>query len=875
MNKIFHRLNIIKNATQAPILVFVFILALACLATFPAVLNLTGALIGYYQGDSYEMMWVIWWLKHALFNSTLSVAKIPLLFYPQGITLPLLNTQIGAHLLALPFAALYNVVSAYNITMIVSLALSGTTAYFLGMALTGNRLASAMCGLVWAFSPNKMGHALSGHLYQVAVFWLPLYVLYLLRAFNKPSLISGVIAGFMAVLVASVHSVHVVYFLLPLTIIMLARDWTQKTPNYWSRDRVVALGSSLSIFLVFLGPVYIPVFSQAIRGGMEYMPVTGTVGFSVDLMSFFLPAPENPLLLLLPELRELSGRVNVTYNESIAYLGIVPVGLACLGVYKNYRVLTQWLVLGATTMLLSLGPLLKFGGNVVETQIDKISTPIVLPYALLANLPFFQWSRAPARIHATTHLVLVVLVAYGAAMLLEKIRIKWYRIGITCLLSTTIFLEYLVVFPFPLIGTESSNVHAVVNTGPGAVLPLPVTNGTATEALFGQTVNGRPIIGGRLLRDMPKSNTIQRFLEEIVLGTELVTQDIVAVPDNNQRKVVLRSYDAGWVTYYTPDGDVGLKIPNSLETLMGTPISTSDKVALFAVGNESNKNEHLDVVYALGANWHPVEYWNNIPTRWFYGNGELYIYSSLGKETTLSMTLIPELKLHVVAVKINGDLVMEISAGDWLQFQTPPFTLNAGLNVVELVDLSGPRTYVGDLRCAGGTPLSGVFVEDLECDPSVSDTRLVSVGVQNIELLPKQMSKPIQALFGKNIKLLDSYWQTDLEVGKPLRVTLYWSAEEPMTADWTNFIHVRGPDNQMLSGLDRQPMGGSLPTSDWSPGQVVAYTLVVPIPDDTPTGKYTIDVGWYQWPSLNRIPAESLTFLVEHNLLTLGEVILR
>ena len=876
MNNILHRLNTIKNITQIPLLVFVCMLMLACLATYPAVLNLADALIGYQQGDSYEMMWIIWWLKKSLFSTTLAVATIPLLFHPQGITLSLLNTQIGAHLLALPFAVLYDVVSAYNITMILSLALSGIAAYFLGISLTGNRLASVMCGLVWAFSPNKMGHALGGHLYQVAVFWLPLYVLYLLRALSQPSLRSGVVTGFFAVLVASVHSVHAAYFLLPLTIIMLARDWTQKAPNYWSRDRLVAFGSSLAVFLIFLGPAYISVFVQAIRGEVEYMPATGLVGFSVDLMSFFLPAPDNPLLLVLPALRELSGRVNVTYNESIAYLGIVPVVLACLGAYKNYRALTQWLLLGATTMVLSLGPLLKFGGRVVETQIDKISIPIVLPYALLANLPFFQWSRTPARLHATTHLVLAVLVAYGAAMLLEKIRIKWHRIGITCLLSTIIFLEYLVVFPFPLIGTESGKIHAMVNTGgPGAVLPLPVTNGAATEALFGQTINERPIIGGRLFRDMPKRNTTQRFLQEIVLGTELVTQDIVAVPDNNQRKDVLRSYDAAWVTYHTPDGDVGLQTPKSLEALLGAPIAASDNIALFAVGKESDKSEHSDLVYALGANWHPVEYWNNIPTRWFYGNGELYIYSSLDQETTLSMTLVPELKLHVVAVKVNGDLVIEISTGDWLQFQTPPFPLNAGLNVVELVDLSGPRAYVGDLRCAGGTPLSGAFVEKPECDPGISGTRLVSVGVQNLELIPKQALKPIQAQFGNNIKLLQAYWQTDLDAGKPLRVTLYWSAEKRMANDWTNFVHVRGPDDQIVSGLDQQPMGGSLPTHDWSPGQVVAYTLVVPIPDDVPAGKYTIDVGWYQWPSLDRMPAESQMFLVDHNLLTLGEVIVR
>jgi hypothetical protein len=239
------------------------------------------------------------------------------------------------------------------------------------------------------------------------------------------------------------------------------------------------------------------------------------------------------------------------------------------------------------------------------------------------------------------------------------------------------------------------------------------------------------------------------------------------------------------------------------------------------------------------------------------------------------MTLIPELKLHVVAVKVNGGLVMEVAAGDWLQFQTPSFWLNAGLNIIELVDLTGSRAYVGDLRCSGGTPLSGVFVDNIKCDPSMSDTRLVSVGVQNLELISKHVPKPTQAQFGNNIILLESYWQRDLEAGKPLRLTLYWRAEYPITTDWTNFVHVRGPDNQVVSGIDQQPMGGSLPTTDWSPGQVIAYSLVVPIPDYASAGKYTIDIGWYQWPSLDRMHTESSTLPVNHNLLTLGEVILR
>ena len=96
-----------------------------------------------------------------------------------------------------------------------------------------------------------------------------------------------------------------------------------------------------------------------------------------------------------------------------------------------------------------------------------------------------------------------------------------------------------------------------------------------------------------------------------------------------------------------------------------------------------------------------------------------------------------------------------------------------------------------------------------------------------------------------------------------------------MNTNWTNFVNIRGPDNQIVSGVDQQPMVGGFPTERSSPGQIVAYTIVVPIPEDTLTGKHTIDVGWYQWPSLERMRVESEILSSQNNLLTLGEFTVR
>ena len=853
------------------LLSFCTFLLLAVVATFPAVVKISSALIGTPEGDSYEMMWLIWWLRRALFDGGLSATNIPVLLHPEGLSFPLLRTQMGAQLLSLPVAFLASPTIAFNLTMIASLALSGLTAYWLGVALTGSRLAGALCGLVWAFFPNKMGHALGGHLYQVAVFWLPLYGLSLWRMLARPSVRRGLVTGLSAVLVATVHSVHVVYFLIPLTIALLAADWMQRRPPYWNRQRVGAFGSATLLAVAALMPLYWPVFGQAARGELGFMAVGGAVGFSIDLASFFVPAPENPLLRMLPAAQEFSRRINVTFNESIAYLGVLPAFLAGIAVWRGGRAVRRWAVLGGTTALLSLGPLLKFGGRVVELQVDNISNAILLPYALLLNLPFMEWSRAPARMHAATHFALAVLVAYGSAVLLARVRSRAHRFAVTTVLGALIFLEYMVVWPFPLASTDAGEASEVVRANPGVVLPLPATaRATARESLLAQTVHGQPIIGGRFLRDMPARTHAQRFLHQALLHEDAFGADILPTVHPHERLQLLRDFHVGWVAYHYVGGDADGRARAALLALLGPPASSSDSLALYAVPPGDDGRD--DMVYALGENWYGPEDWGGLPARWFHGNGELFVYSPTEHEAQLRFTLIPELEPHSIAVKVNGGQVAEFLNGDWLPFVTDPFSLQRGLNVIEMVDLHGARMYVGDLRCVGGTPLSGVFTAEMQCESGRSVGRPISAGVQEVQLLPATAAASPQALFGDRVSLLQSHWQPSIVPGDVLRLTQYWRAERQIDAEWTAFVHVLLPDGSLVAGLDQQPMKGRAPTTTWSPGQVVAYTVSIPLPVPATTGEYHIAVGWYQWPGLERLPAQSDSLPVVDRVVNLGTV---
>jgi hypothetical protein len=119
--------------------------------------------------------------------------------------------------------------------------------------------------------------------------------------------------------------------------------------------------------------------------------------------------------------------------------------------------------------------------------------------------------------------------------------------------------------------------------------------------------------------------------------------------------------------------------------------------------------------------------------------------------------------------------------------------------------------------------------------------------------------------FGPGLRLL-GYEISNAEAGPSDSVlfTLYWKAEAPLPEDVTAFLHVGTglADSRFLVGRDGPPCQGFYPTSRWRVGQVVPDRFAVIIPPDAPPGRYPIAVGWYRFPSLQRLPllaaAESL-----------------
>jgi hypothetical protein len=134
-----------------------FLGGVAVLWTFPLVTNLSTHMPGGGAGDNVAFLWKFWWMRTAI-DRGLDFSRTSHLFAPAGVDLTLhthtaLNAFAGATVLvALP------VIAALNVTVLVSVFLSGLATYLLAYKLTARAAAAAIAGLIYAGSPFMSAH---------------------------------------------------------------------------------------------------------------------------------------------------------------------------------------------------------------------------------------------------------------------------------------------------------------------------------------------------------------------------------------------------------------------------------------------------------------------------------------------------------------------------------------------------------------------------------------------------------------------------------------------------------------------------------------------------------------------------------------------
>jgi hypothetical protein len=524
---------------------------LTFILTLPIGLRLSTEVPG--GGDAWQHVWNLWWVKEALLTYHTNPYHTDLLFYPEGANLYFHTLVLTAGLMGIPLQlAGLNLITTYNLILLLSFVIGGYGAYLLCRYLTRNDWASFVGGAVFAFAPYHMAH-MFGHMNLASLQWMPFYVLLLLKAADAPgggkrNIRRGALyaagAGALLALNAYTEWLYAI-FLVMLTGVMVA--WRVLLPSERRAARESHLGwaeSALRLtllvgtFVVLTAPVLLPMLDEA-RKGYAQQPPQEVLFYSADLVSALLPSELHPVWGKAVE-RAVQGIPPYlplkNPSERVLTVGFVALALALFALWRlrRERHVRFWAFTGTLMWLLSLGPVLQVLGR---TEFTAFGVTVPLPYVLVYKLPLLSIMRTPARLTVLVLLALAVLAASALAALMSWAanRDATARSGVPALAGVVavvvpllILFEYLAV-PFPTVppGWNVPIYQRIAQEhGRFAVLELPLR--PFSDYMAYQTIHGKPLVGGYLSRQPPYRLPEENSAVHYVLDTTRLDDPVAA-----------------------------------------------------------------------------------------------------------------------------------------------------------------------------------------------------------------------------------------------------------------------------------------------------------------------------------------------------------
>ncbi len=118
-----------------------------------------------------------------------------------------------------------------------------------------------------------------------------------------------------------------------------------------------------------------------------------------------------------------------------------------------------------------------------------------------------------------------------------------------------------------------------------------------------------------------------------------------------------------------------------------------------------------------------------------------------------------------------------------------------------------------------------------------------------------EIQYPLDMRLGQSIGLL-GYDLEDEKVtaGGVLRLVLYWQATSEMKVSYTVFTHLLDANDQIWAQKDSIPGGGSVPTTGWIEGEVIADAYDLAVDANARDGEYWLEIGMYDAATGERLP---------------------
>ena len=592
-------------------LVIAFYALLSLTLSWPTVLHFTTGLTS--GGiDAKHNLWTFWHTQQALLGQQ-PLFDAPFLYYPEGISLLVHGVGPLTSLFALPFWWL-GPEAAYNSALLIGLTLSGYCTYLLGRGLGFSRGVALFTGVLVMSSPMCIA-GLRNHITKVFVGTTPLTLLALHHTLNIDRSRWWAVATMGALLLTLLHtgyqfiftSLAIGFFVL----VALYRSLPEQRRELLLR--ITFLGVS---GLVLIGPLLFAIV-QTSQNSPIAVDVNADSLRSPDLVQYFLPVPHSRIFgdYTTQTIQPYVDTNQMTLNEETAVsLPIIGLILGIVAWFMTKGQARWWAIATLIFILFSLGPLLRVWGGTHFTQYEL---PIILPYALLTELPGLEFMRSPGRFMMVGFVLLAITAGFGLHSLTQ--RIPRYGPLLISIATVLVLIEH---WPQPLPQEVLPEIPTFYQTlardsEEYGVFDLPLKSSTSmaynwnamhysSTYQYFQMTHNKGIAGGYISRTYEEHPVFSGVFTDWVDTLQINEQSAVYesfVADlayHNYRYVVLHKNLFG-----TGDSDSGVQ--RSIEFLNAVfgeqrPFIDNEQIRVYAVEPPEDTT-----TLRWGENWQPLE----------------------------------------------------------------------------------------------------------------------------------------------------------------------------------------------------------------------------------------------------------------------------
>ncbi len=667
-----------------PAAIYLFI---ALVVFWPVTVNLTGTITGgelggqVGTGDAYQNLWIIWYVNYAIFDLHTSPYATGLLFYPVGSNLATTSMSPIAALFTFPFQAA-NLPFAFNVLFFFDFALTGLSAFFLADYLIKNKYAAFIAGLIFAFSPFHMIHALAGQTNWISIEFFPLFILSFLLLMKRKDAY--------AIVMTSVLFVLLVFFGDPeqgiISIVFLSLFLVASLASSSARKEILnrkfALCCIYCALLAFAigSPFFIPILEGFAHGALVEASGQSTLANSMiwsdPVLSFILPPPSNNLFAHFSDSYfDIYLGDNIERVSYLGWISIILVIAAIASAVKRRapRSILIWAFLGFVFIWMATGPYLQFGELPQQITVTNAIPGI---YLLYRAIPILNIVREPSRFNLALTLCIALLAGFGFCSMESYIKSKLKRETKQLQLYIAFVLAILILIDYtgaPLSFFNASNTffinpsipagYSAIAQSPGnfsvVVLPLlaSVTNRPnlyTGESMYYQTLFKKPMVGGYTSRE----NTTDQYVRlnmplaieaaSLQQGTGFAYSSPINENTTDLTLFFLSKYNTRFISVIGQAYNLSesLTLDDYMDSTFGQPYYNGDNASIWRINSTLEKAANRSIIaYISQGNWTRgcaslgLVYCNSTLDGLYYGPNVRAINVSVPEnQTNISMT---------------------------------------------------------------------------------------------------------------------------------------------------------------------------------------------------------------------------------------------